>query len=148
MKRQTVWKAGLLGAGIGSAAMAVYHLWMPVQWGWAEKLRAAPPAIAWGAVMINACFSILLLVGAALTTLCAFRWARRDTLTWCCVGGMATFWVFNAAYQTVSPMPLPDRLRFIGWILSAFAVAMVLLYGAALAAGRADREAREGQRAR
>jgi len=136
MRQASVWKASLLTAGIGSAAMAAYHLWMPEQWGWSEKLRATPPAIAWGAVMINACFSVMLLFGAIVRVCCAWRWSKRDALTWACVAGMGAFWVFNAAYQFVSPMPLPDRLLFIGWILSGFAVAMAVLYGAALIAAR------------
>lgn len=142
MRDQNIWKGSLLTAGIGSAAMAFYHLWMPVQWGWPEKLRAAPPAIAWGAVMINACFSVLLLIGAVLTICCALRWSKRDALTWFCVAGMGAFWVFNAAYQVVSPMPLPERLRFLGWTLLAFAVAMTLLYGAALTAARSGQGSR------
>jgi hypothetical protein len=134
MSPQNVWKASLLTAGISSAAMALYHLWMPAQFGWPEKLRAAPPAIAWGAVMINACFSILLLINAGLTVFCALRWSKRDALTWSCVAGIGGFWAFNAAYQVVSPMPLPERLRLLGWILMAFAVVTTCLYGVALTA--------------
>lgn len=35
--------------------------WMPHQFDWTSKLQTTPPAIAWGAFMINFCFSVLLL---------------------------------------------------------------------------------------
>lgn len=133
MRSAAIWKVCLLAAGGCSAAMAVYHFWMPYQWDWTSKLRATPPAIAWGAWMINFCFSVLLVWGAAMTILAAFRWAKQDGLTRCAVWGMGTFWVLNAAYQALFPMPLPEDFRAVGWFLLGFAVVVACLYAVALA---------------
>jgi membrane-associated phospholipid phosphatase len=113
--------------------MAIYHFWMPYQFHWTDKLQATPPAIAWGAIMINFCFSVLLVWGAAMTVLAAFRWAKRDALTRCAVWGMGTFWVLNAGYQALFPMPLPENLRVVGWFLLGFAVLVAFLYTVAIA---------------
>lgn len=133
MSLATIWKASLLTAGICSASMALYHFWLPYQWDWTGKLRSAPPAIAWGAPMINFCFSALLVWGAAMTILAAFRWTRQDALTRCAVWGMGVFWILNAGYQALVPMPLPERFRAIGWFLLGFAVLVALLHALAIA---------------
>jgi len=127
------WKASLLAAGTCSAGMAVYHFWMPYQFDWAGKLAATPPAIAWGAIMINFCFSVLLVWGAVMTVLAAFRWAKRDALTRCAVWGMGIFWVLNAGYQVLFPMPLPENLRAVRWFLLGFAVLVAFLHTVAIA---------------
>lgn len=132
MRLAAIWKASLLAAGICTAAMAVYHFWMPYQWDWTSKLRATPPAIAWGAFMINFCFSVFLVWGAAMTILAAFRWTKQDAVTRCAVWGMGVFWVLNAGYQTLFPMPLPEHLRAVGWLLLGFAVLVAFLYTVAI----------------
>lgn len=134
MKPSAIWKTSLLAAGVCSASMAVYHFSMPHQWAWASKLQATPPAIAWGAFMINFCFSVLLVWGAVMTILAAFRWEKQDAVTRCAVWGMGVFWVLNAGYQAVFPMPLPANLRAIGWFLLGFAVFVALLHATAIAA--------------
>jgi len=135
MRLSAIWKACLLAAGICSAAMAVYHFWMPYQFDWTSKLRATPPAIAWGSFMINFCFSVLLVWAAAMTILAAFRWTKQDAVTLCTVWGMGVFWVLNAGYQALFPMPLPENLRAVGWFLLGFAVLVAFLYAVAIAVG-------------
>ena len=122
----------MLAAGVGSVAMAGYHFWMPHQWDWASKLRATPPTIAWGAFMINFCFSVLLAWGGAMTIVVALRWAKQDAATRCTVWGMGVFWVLNAGYQAILPMPLPEPLRAVGWSLLGFAVVMAFFYAVAI----------------
>jgi len=114
--------------------MAGYHFWMPYQWDWTGKLRATPPAIAWGASMINFCFSVLLVWSAAMTIVAAVRWTKQDAATRCTVWGMGAFWLLNAAYQALFPMPLPEAVRAVGWFLLAFAVVVAALYAVAIAA--------------
>jgi hypothetical protein len=142
MNRAAIWKTSLLAAGICSAAMAGYHFWMPLQFRWAEKMRATPPAIAWGAHMINFCFSVLLVWGALMTVLAALRWTRQDAVTRGVAWGMGGFWVLNAAYQALIPMPLPEPMRAVGWFLLGFAVVVSLLYAVAIAASLPVPEAR------
>ena len=130
------WKVCLLTAGVCSGSMALYHYWLPFQYGWVKDIKPSAPNVAWGALMVNACFSTLLLFGAALTVQSAYRWSKRDELTTTCVAGMGLFWLFNATYQLMVPMPLPARLAFLRWVLVGFAAFVALLHGAALTASR------------
>ena len=95
-------------------------------------LWATPSTIAWGTFMLNFCFSVLLLWGAVMTILASFRWAKRDGLTRCSVWGMGLFWVVNASYHVLFPMPLPAPLQVLGWSLFGFAAIVALLYGMAI----------------
>jgi len=49
---------------------------------------------------------------------------------------MAGFWLFNAAYQVLAPMPLPPRLAGLRWGFLGFAVGAFLLYCIALRRSR------------
>ena len=135
MQSARLWKTCLLVAGMCSASMALYHYWLPYQWDWPSDLRRISPAVGWGSLMVNFCFSTLLLWGGVMTLLAAMRWRKRDAMTTATVAGMGVFWLMNAAYQAAIPMPLPPRLHVLGWVLLGFAVIVMALHGVALWAG-------------
>jgi hypothetical protein len=108
--------------------MALYHLWLPYQWDWPDKLQAVSPSISWGMFSINFFFSILLMLGGLLTLFCAWRGREIQLMAILPVLGMGIFWVINAVYQVAIQFPLPENLSFLRWALLAFAVIMALLY--------------------
>ena len=100
-----VWKSCLLTAGVASGAMALYHFALPYQFGWASDIKPNAPNVAWGALMVNFCFSVLLLLGSFLLTFCSSRWKQRDELAMAVVCSMALFWTLNLLYQLAFPCP-------------------------------------------
>ncbi|MBI1744935.1 tetratricopeptide repeat protein [Candidatus Acetothermia bacterium] len=128
MRSEKIWKPSLLIAGISSAAMALYHFWLPYQWGWESKLSNTPAALSWGLFSINFFFSVLLLGGSIITFIVAFKRTETNTLAYASMLGMGVFWVVNAIYQIIIPFPLPDNLAILRWSLLAFAVLVAFLY--------------------
>ena len=121
----------LLVAGILTSGMAAYHFWLPFAFHWSDVLKSAP-ALQWGTLLINACFSFLLLAGGLMTIAIAVAREPRDrTGTWVLVT-MAAFWFFNAAYQVIAPMPLPKPVASLSWAFLGFAVIVMLLYAEAV----------------
>jgi hypothetical protein len=123
--------AGLLIAGILTSAMGLYHFWLPTIFGWGKDL-AKEPMLGWALLSINAFFSYLLLDGGAATIAISLRPSLRGRTAGGVLSGMMGFWLFNAAYQLVIPMPLPHRLAAMRWGFLAFAIVIVLLYAGAL----------------
>jgi hypothetical protein len=117
--------------------MASYHFILPYAWHWGERLGSLPPAIRWGSYSINFFMSYLMLAGGALT-LVAWRRARSGrSADRGIVAAMAGFWVINATYQLLIPLPLPIRLLPLRFALLGFAVLAAGAYLAALRALRA-----------
>ena len=58
---------------------------------------------------------------------------------------MAGYWLFNAAYQVLSPMPMPARLAGLKWAFLGFGLSLALLYLGALAGRRPSSIAMAGQ---
>lgn len=50
-------------------------------------------------------------------------------MTHCAVWGMGVFWVLNAFYQALFPMPLPEDFRAVGWFLLGFRFRGLALFG-------------------
>ncbi|MBI3661002.1 hypothetical protein HY230_11120, partial [Candidatus Acetothermia bacterium] len=128
MRPEKIWKPSLLIAGISSAAMALYHFWLPYQWNWESELSNRSAALSWGLFSINFFFSILLLEGSIITLIVAFKRTEINTLAYASVLGMGVFWAVNAIYQIIIPLPLPDNLAILRWSLLAFAVLVAVLY--------------------
>jgi hypothetical protein len=127
--------ASLVAAGILTAGMGVYHFFLPAQFGWGDAL-AHDRMLHWALFSINTFFSYLLLAGGALTIAIARRPGPRDRAGGWLLYAMLGFWLLNAAYQLLSPMPLPARLAILRWVLVGFAVLVVVLYATGLTASR------------
>jgi len=121
-------KVCLVIAGISSTAMALYHFGLPTFFDWENYARGLPPVIHWALFSLNFFFSFLLLCGGLATIPVALRWDKREFSGYALVLGMGAFWLANALYQTTRPMPLPERLTWLSWLLMAFAYTISFLY--------------------
>jgi hypothetical protein len=122
---------GLLVAGLLTAGMALYHFCLPYLWGWGEPLLKMP-MLHWALFMLNASFSYLLLAGGVISVGLALAPRAHDRSGRWMLVAMAGYWLFNAVYQIVAPMPMPPRLALLRWGLFGFAAAVALLYVMAL----------------
>lgn len=123
-----------LGASL-SSLMGAYHFFLPWQFRWGLFLRKVPEPIPWALFSINFFFSFLLLAGGVLTfrALAAFR--RTGGCDRGILVAMASFWLVNALYQLLVPMPLPAQLWPLHVVLLGFAlVALAAYVSAALTA--------------
>lgn len=124
----------LAAAGVLTTCMALYHFWLPFAFRWGDALVQAP-ALRWGLFMLNASFSYLLLAGGVATIALALgAGSRQGAGRWVLVA-MFGYWLFNASYQLVNPLPLPPGFALLGWCFFGFAAAVALLYAGALVRG-------------
>jgi hypothetical protein len=110
----------LLISGLLSAAMGMYHFFLPRIYGWAADMRHTPPELRWALFSLNCFFSTLLLC-AGLSAIAS--WWRpalgvSSSLT------LAVFWCLNAGYQWLVPPPWPRKFVL---TLLAFAVCAAVL---------------------
>ena len=115
-------KVGLLVGGLGSCAMAAYHFFLPYAWDWDRSLHVLPLALQWGSHSINFFMSYLMFAGGVLTlaALPQMRAGRRPDRG--IVAAMAIFWMINAAYQVIIPIPLPPYLGALRLVLLSYAI--------------------------
>lgn len=112
--------------------MAVYHFFLPSLWGWNGYLERVPVTVSWGILSINAFFSTLLLLFAALTVAVIVDRQPVGIPSVAILAAAAVFWAVNGAYQLAIPMPLPPAMAALRWGLMGFSGAMLALYVAAL----------------
>ena len=127
MTTRSGWDVSLLAAGILTGCMGLYHFFLPAQFGWGEAL-ARDRMLHWALLSINTFFSYLLLAGGVLTVRIAREPRPRGPVSTLVLISMTGFWLLNAAYQLLAPMPLPARLASLRWLLLAFAVIVLALY--------------------
>lgn len=116
----------LLVSGVGTAAMGLFHFFLPRIYGWEVDMRHAPPELGWALLSLNCFFSTLLLL-VGLTAVAA--WWRTElrvvsSLT------LTLFWCTNVAYQLMVPPPWPHKIAF-GLLVFAAFVAALSLWGMA-----------------
>ena len=111
--------------------MALYHFWLPYAFHWGDVLTHVP-MVRWGLYIINASFSYLLLAGGLLSVVIAFRPELKPRVGRLVLVAMASYWVFNATYQVVLPMPMPRSLAGLRWAFLGFGLGVALLYLGAL----------------
>ena len=126
---------GLAAAGLLTGAMALYHFWLPYAFHWGDVLTAAP-TVRWGLFILNASFSYLLLAGGAMSIAIAWRPELKHGAGRLVILAMAGYWVFNATYQVLIPMPMPRSLAGLRWAFLGFGLAVALLYLGALGGRR------------
>jgi hypothetical protein len=137
MKAARTWAGvGLVVGGVNSCAMGAYHFILPYAWGWGTPLSTLPPAVRWGSYATNFFMSYLMLAGGVLTLL---AWRRSRTGRPADPGivvVMGGFWLVNAVYQVVVPMPLPSGWLPLRLALLGFALVTGGAYGVGLNALR------------
>jgi hypothetical protein len=116
----------LLLSGAGTAAMGVFHFFLPRIYGWDADMRRAPAELRWALLSLNCFFSTMLLL-AGLTAVAAWR---RKELRVASSFTLAFFWCVNVAYQAMIPPPWPRRFIF-GLLSFAFIVAGLSIWAAA-----------------
>jgi hypothetical protein len=121
----------LAAAGLLTAGMGAYHFFLPTQFGWSAEL-ANDAMLRWALLSINSFCSFLLVVGGVLTFVTSFQPRPWGVVANWMLLGMMGFWIFNAVYQFVLPMPLPTSLAKLVWVLRGFAILTAALYAAAL----------------
>ena len=135
---------GLAAAGILTSAMALYHFWLPHAFHWGDVLTKVP-MVRWGLFIINASFSLLLLAGGLMSIAIAWRPTLRHGAGRWVILAMAGYWLFNAAYQVLNPMPMPSRLAGLKWAFLGFGLSVAVLYLGALVGRRPPAIAAVGQ---
>jgi hypothetical protein len=105
----------LLVSGSLSAAMALFHFFLPRIYGWEADLAHTPSELRWALLSLNCFFSVLLLCAGMVAVASWWQPALgvSSSLT------LAAFWCVNVAYQWFFPPPWP---RTIALALLAFAV--------------------------
>ncbi len=111
-----------------SVAMAIYHFFIPYQFGWDQYLKAESPTINWALVSINNYYSFTLLVAGGL--LLFFLLGKKDQQQSISLLSfiLLVHWLFSFFYQLISPMPLPIRLGFLSYILIGVTVFNSVLF--------------------
>jgi hypothetical protein len=117
----------LLISGVLSAAMALFHFFLPRVFTWEADLGHTPAELRWALLSLNCFFSLLLLCAGVAAIASWWRPALgvSSSLT------LAAFWCVNVAYQWLVPPPWP---RAIALSLLAFAFLAAVLSLWALAA--------------
>ena len=122
---------GLALAGALTAGMGLVHFALPTIFHWGDALTGAP-ALRWGLPLINASFSYLLLAGGAVTLVMAFRPGLKAGVGRWLIAIMAGYWVLNAVWQVLLPMPMPRGLSALRWAFLGYGLAVAVLYASAL----------------
>ena len=112
-------------ASIGGTAMGGYHYFLPIQFRWLDDIRPPHGMVAWALLMVNTCFSTLLILGSLMLAVAA-RSRTENSMARAVVAGMAIFWAINTMYQSVAPMPVPKAMVLVSHSLQLFALAMFL----------------------
>jgi hypothetical protein len=116
-------------AAIQGLLMALYHLMLPQQFGWASYVPEGAPTVGWALFALNNYFSFNLLMIS--TSFAYFVFVRRDALLRILLLAflLASFWTFSFGYQVVRPMPLPNNLSWLGYFLPGLALGNALIVG-------------------
>jgi hypothetical protein len=94
-----------------------------------------PRQLAWALLALNFSWTVLLLAIAGLVLYAARigptnRFARKFVFI------VGLFWAIHGAYVWLVPMPLPERLAWLQFVLGAFPATLIALHWIPLAAYR------------
>ena len=118
----------LLAGALQTLAMAIYHFFIPSQFGWGQYLPEGLSTINWSLYGLNNYFSFNLLVVAAFL-LYHLRFKSEKLYTIKVLGSIALlFWIFSAVYQLINPMPLPSNLVWLQVLLPSIAFLNIFLF--------------------
>lgn len=136
MTRKSFATLSLAAAASLSSLMGAYHFFLPWQFRWGLFLRKVPQPIPWALFSINFFFSFLLLAGGVLTFRALAALRRSSACDRGILVAMASFWLVNALYQILVPMPLPAQLWPLHLVLLGFALVALLAYVSAALTAR------------
>ena len=122
-----------LGA-IQTLLMALYHFYLPFQFGWSQFIPEGIASIKWALFALNNYFSFNLLV-LCLTLIYYIRSKKLDKIKLLSFI-TACFWVFSAIYQWIESLPLPTSFNWVGYLLPFLAFFNSLLFMVPLIASR------------
>ncbi|MCZ6834538.1 MAG: hypothetical protein O7G85_02075 [Planctomycetota bacterium] len=114
---------------IQTLAMAVYHFFLPMQFGWAEYVPESAPTIGWALFALNAYFSFNLLVMGGFFAYFVFTKPKGNKRVLTFAMMVLLFWLFSFAYQLIRPMPLPENLNWLSYLLPGLALANAMIIG-------------------
>ena len=112
----------LLVSGGLSAAMALFHFFLPRVYGWEADLAHTPSELRWALLSLNCFFSLLLLCAGVV----AFASWWQPALGVSSSLTLAAFWCVNAAYQWLIPPPWPRTIALALLALAVFAALLSL----------------------
>lgn len=117
---------------IQTLLMAIYHFFIPFQFQWEGYLLEQSPTINWSLYSLNNYFSFNLLI-LALFLMYYVKSSKINIQVITVLSLLVlSFWVFSFVYQIVDPMPLPNRLRWLGIALPSVALFNAVLFGLGL----------------
>ena len=108
--------------------MGLYHFYIPFQFNWGNYLEQTSPVINWSLYSLNNYFSFNLLILALFLGRYLISNKENIELIKVLTALLFMFWLFSALYQLIEPMPLPDNLKWIGFILIGVAFLNTLLF--------------------
>ena len=108
--------------------MGLYHFYIPFQFNWGNYLEQISPVINWSLYSINNYLSFNLLILALFLGRYLLRKKENTEIITVLASLIFMFWLFSTLYQLIEPMPLPEHLQWIGFILIGVAFLNTLLF--------------------
>jgi len=142
MKAHKLWFVALGLAGVLECGMALYHFVLPYHMGWAQGhgVENLPDSMAWALYALNFSWSLLLVCVSSLIIYAAALGPTTGTFMRRAVFTVGLFWAIHGTYVWFNPMPLPDRLVWLKFVLAAFPATLVVLHWIPLMVGDAESE--------
>lgn len=108
--------------------MGLYHFYIPFQFNWGNYLEQSSPTINWSLYSLNNYFSFNLLILAFFLGRYLLKKKENFEIITVLASLIFMFWLFSTLYQLIEPMPLPEHLNWIGFILVGVAFINTLLF--------------------
>ncbi len=108
--------------------MGLYHFYIPFQYNWGNYLEQKSATINWSLYSLNNYFSFNLLILALFLGYYLLKKRNQTEVIKVLTSLIFLFWVFSSIYQLIEPMPLPEHLKWIGFILIGVALFNGLIF--------------------
>ncbi len=108
--------------------MGLYHFYIPFQFNWGNYLEQKSATINWSLYSLNNYFSFNLLILALFLGFYLVKKKEQTEVIKALTSLIFLFWVFSSIYQLIEPMPLPEHLKWIGYILIGVALINGLIF--------------------
>ena len=118
MRNQRLWRILLGIAGVLEFGMVLAHFWLQDQWTGFD-FGSLPAQLAWALLALNFSWTVLLLAVSGLV-IHAARVGPTNPFARRFVFAVGLFWAIHGAYVWLVPMPLPQRLSWLTFVLAAF----------------------------
>ncbi|MBL4709810.1 MAG: hypothetical protein JKY48_15360 [Flavobacteriales bacterium] len=100
-----------------SIIMSIYHFYIPFQFNWSIYLKQESPTINWSLFSLNNYFSFNLLILSLFLAFYILKRPNKKEVISVLSLLLLLFWFFSILYQLISPMPLPESLKWIETVL-------------------------------